>query len=92
MHHDLVVVLLVLDVLDLFFQALVLLLQTTHLLVAHRLLLVQLLVVALVFDRSVFFEGSPLVLQLGDLFLKTFLVHSVPLPLLYGFRKFSGQF
>lgn len=49
MHHDLVVVLLVLDVLDLFLQALVLLLQTTHLLVAHRLLLVQLLVVALVF-------------------------------------------
>jgi hypothetical protein len=43
------VVLLVLDVLDLFLQALVLLLQTTHLLVAHRLLLVQLLVVALVF-------------------------------------------
>jgi hypothetical protein len=43
------VVLLVLDVLDLFLQALVLLLQTTHLLVTHRLLLVQLLVVALVF-------------------------------------------
>lgn len=65
--------------LQLLLELVVLALIATDLLLTHCFLLVDRLVVALVFDASVFFEEAPLVLQLGDFFSEGVLVHAMPL-------------
>ena len=55
---------LVLNRLQLILQLFVLALEATDFLLTHRLLLVDRLVVALILNASVFFECSPLILQL----------------------------
>lgn len=80
--------LLTFEILVLLFQPFVLLLQATLFLVTHCFLLIQLLVVAFILDGSVFFEGTPLLLQFIYFFLKTFFVHSVTFALINCFGKF----
>jgi len=65
----LAVALLVLCVCQLLLEPFVLLLETSQLFIAHSLLLVQLLVIAVILDRGVLFKRSPLVLQFLDLLL-----------------------
>ena len=74
---------LVLHGLDVLPQLFVLPLEAFDLLFAHRFLLVELLVVTLVLHRGVFFEASPLILQLVHLLSQAVSVHAVSFPLLF---------
>lgn len=85
-------ILLIPEIFNLFFQPFVFLLDASHLLITHRLLLIELLVEILVFNRGVLFESPPLVLELGYLFLETLLVHAVAFLLLNCLREFTGKF
>ena len=81
---------LILDGLQLFLQFLVFTLATADFLLAHRLLLVNLLIVVLILHAGVLLEGPPLILQLGNLFTKTVTIHSEPLSVLVSVRELSA--
>ena len=82
---------LVLHGLDVLPQLFVLPLEAFDLLFAHRFLLVELLVVTLVLHRGVFFEASPLILQLVHLLSQAVSVHAVSFPLFLSVRQLSAQ-
>ena len=82
---------LVLRIFQFFFKPLILLLNPPELLIAHSLLLVELLIVAFVLYRCVLLERSPLVLQLGNFFLQAFFIHPVALLLLHCFWELPGK-
>ena len=82
---------LVLDRFQLLFQLLVLSLETADFLFTHSFLLVDGLVVALILDAGVFFEGAPLVLKFSHFLPQRVAVHAVPLCVFVCVRKLAAE-
>ena len=81
----------VLDSLKLLLELLIFTLAAADLLLAHGLLLVDLLVVVLVLHAGILLKGAPLVLKLSDLFSKTISIHSEPLGIFICVRKLAAE-